>query len=198
MPKKSHRKCDKRRKGPERKPGNKNPTLTKQRVLARLERDNAILAAIEARERGREPAPEDDDVPHDEAENRVVVKFFWRQLGSPTDPDEWKRRDGVISVIRRRMGAGAPVARTVERTLQRIVEDISRYPEVIAKIIEYRGGVVPDYCIQLAGCSKRKRNAPDPSRIYTPSPEVAAVLGKRAKVLREKARSMVRGSPEVA
>ena len=52
-----------------------------------------------------------------------MVKFFWQQLGKPTDPEEWKHRNGVISVIRRRMGAGAPAVATVERTLKRLAED---------------------------------------------------------------------------
>ena len=71
----------------------------------------------------QEPEAEDEDKPaRDEAENRVVVKFFWNQLGRPPK-DEWKNRHGVISLIRRRMGAGAPTVRTVERTLERLVED---------------------------------------------------------------------------
>ena len=53
----------------------------------------------------------------------MVVKFFWKQLGKPTEPDEWKGYHGVISLIRRKMGEGAPTIRTVERTLERLVED---------------------------------------------------------------------------
>ena len=66
---------------------------------------------------------EEPEVARDEAENRIVIKYFWKQLGSPTDPEEWKERDGVIGVIRRRMGKGAPTPRTVERTLKRLAED---------------------------------------------------------------------------
>ena len=78
--------------------------------------------------KARQPTVEgaDDDVEtatRDDYTNRVVVKFFWTQLGKPTDPDEWKHRNGVISLIRRRMGAGAPAPRTVERTLHRLVAD---------------------------------------------------------------------------
>ena len=42
-------------------------------------------------------------------------------------------------------------------TSERIVEDMTRYPLVIDKIIEHKGGVVPDFTMQHAGCSKRKR-----------------------------------------
>ena len=54
----------------------------------------------------------------------MVVKFFWKQCGSPTDEAEWKGRNGVISLICRRMGAAAPEPRTVERVLKRLVEDV--------------------------------------------------------------------------
>ena len=112
--------------GSQKKRGKKDPGLTKRRIKARIGRDQAKLEALEAAEKGLHPEPEPeeyDDLERDEYENRVVIKFFWKQLGSPTDPEEWKQRDGVISVIRRRMGKGAPVPRTVERTLQRLVED---------------------------------------------------------------------------
>ena len=71
------------------------------------------------------------------------------------------------------------------------MEDVTRYPLVIDKIVEYKGGVVPDFSVQHAGCSKRKRKATEPSRMYVPSPEVAALTGERAKELRAKAREMI-------
>ena len=40
---------------------------------------------------------------------------------------------------------------------ERIVEDMTRYPLDIDKIVECKGGIVPDYKAQHAGCSKRKR-----------------------------------------
>ena len=76
-------------------------------------------------------------------------------------------------------------------TSERIVEDISRYPLVIDKIVEHKGGLVPDFEMQHAGCSKRKRKASGASRLYTPSPEVAAI-GRGAP------RDAARASPEHA
>ena len=71
-----------------------------------------------------------------------------------------------------------------------IVEDISRYPLVIDKIVEHKGGVVPDFKMQHAGCSKRKRKATEPSRSYVMSPEVKGVSGERCKELRAVAARM--------
>ena len=113
--------------GSQKKRGNKNnwspKTKKRRRLLAKKEIIDARLAALDEEE--PEPSEEEDteQPARDEYENRVVVKFYWKQLGKPVDPDEWKGRDGVISVIRRRMGKGAPEIRTVERTLQRLVED---------------------------------------------------------------------------
>ena len=59
-------------------------------------------------------------------------------------------------------------------TSERIVEDIERYILVIDKIVEHKGGVVPDFLAQHAGCSKRKRKTTEGSRLYTPSTEVKA------------------------
>ena len=79
------------------KDGDKNlwspKTKQRRRLLAKKEIIDARLAAID--EEQREPEPEEDDLERDEYENRVVIKFFWKQLGSPTDPEEWKQRDGV-------------------------------------------------------------------------------------------------------
>ena len=68
-------------------------------------------------------------------------------------------------------------------TSERIVEDVMRYPIVIQKIVEYKGGVVPDLCMQHEGCSKRKRKATEQSRMYSPPPEVSAVATARMKAL---------------
>ena len=53
-------------------------------------------------------------------------------------------------------------------TSERIVEDMSRLPLVLDKIIEHEGGLVPDFEMQHKGCSKRKRKGKDASRIYKP------------------------------
>ena len=74
---------------------------------------------------------------------------------------------------------------------ERIVEDISRYPLVIDKVVEHKGGVVPDFKMQHQGCSKRKRKVTEASRLYTPSPEVATIAAERRKALREEAKSML-------
>jgi len=70
------------------------------------------------------------------------------------------------------------------------VEDISRYPLVIDKIVEHKGGVVPDFKMQFEGCSKRKRKVTEASRIYSPTPEVATIAATRHKALREEAERM--------
>ena len=64
-----------------------------------------------------------------------------------------------------------------------------RYPLVIDKIVEHKGGVVPDFVLQKEGCSKRKRKETDPSRLYMASPEVATVAADRRKELRVQAES---------
>lgn len=68
--------------------------------------------------------------------------------------------------------------------------------EVLDKIIQHNGQLVPDYEIQHGGCSKRKRNLRDAatgaSRIYKPTPEVASAISKRSKQLRRMAKSMSR------
>lgn len=79
---------------------------------------------------------------------------------------------------------------TVPSMTTSIVEDISRYPLVIDKIVEHKGGVVPDFKMQHAGCSKRKRKATEPSRSYVMSPEVKGVSGERCKELRAVAARM--------
>ena len=109
------------------KHGNKNPNLTLNRAIARRDAAQEVIDRLTKGQSGQqqpEPDAEDGDAPpRDEADNRVVVKFFWRQLGSPADEEDWKHRHGTIALIRQRMGAGAPTPRTVERTLRRLVED---------------------------------------------------------------------------
>jgi hypothetical protein len=48
---------------------------------------------------------------------------------------------------------------------ERIVEDVTRYPLVIDKIVECKGGIVPDYKAQHAGCSKRKQKTTEGTRL---------------------------------
>ena len=83
----------------------------------------------------------------------------------------------------------------------RIVEDMTRLPLVLDKIIEAKGGLVPDFEIQHGGCSKRKRSLKGQGRSlkgadsaslwsYQPSAEVAAVAKRRCKELRQKASEM--------
>ena len=56
---------------------------------------------------------------------------------------------------------------------ERIVEDISRYPLVVDKIVEHKGGVVPDFQMQHQGCS-------EPSTTSSPlhRPSVSSVCGR--------------------
>ena len=72
---------------------------------------------------------------------------------------------------------------------ERIVEDISRYPTVIDRIVEAKGGVVADHTLR-AGCSQRKRKLTEPSRCYVMSPQVATVAKDRSKQLHERAKEM--------
>ena len=89
---------------------------------------------------------------------------------------------------------------TIKKTLRkawselpswRIVEDVMRYPLAIDKRVEYKGGVVPDFCIQHNGSSKRKRKLTDPSRSVVMPPEVATVAKARQSELRAKAREIL-------
>ena len=127
------------------KQGNKNPDLTLNRRRARVDRDLSrlglpSLAVIEAaglekpkQTKGREAhaaasvaAPCDKDL----GDQRVVIKFFYEQLGSPPEED-WAGHYGTIGQIRLRMGDAAPEARTVQRTLKRLLdgdEDIASKP----------------------------------------------------------------------
>jgi hypothetical protein len=77
----------------------------------------------------------------------------------------------------------------------RIVEDISRYPIVIDRIVECQGGVVPDHTVHHGGCSRRKRRETTEgsmaaSRVYCPSPAIASLTTTRNTELRTKARAL--------
>ena len=48
-----------------------------------------------------------------EAEQRMVIKFFYRKAGSPPEED-WDNQDGTISWIRRQMGDKPPGSATVK------------------------------------------------------------------------------------
>ena len=67
---------------------------------------------------------------------------------------------------------------------------MTRYPIVIDKIVEHKGGVVPDFKAQHNGCSKRKRKATEGSRLYTPSTEVAKIASGRRLELRAEAQRL--------
>ena len=114
---------------------------TEQRLLAQKEAIEAKLAAIKAakipqtvlaaRTAARDNTSEDDAVAKDYGDQRVVIKFFYEQFGSPAEAD-WKGRYGTISRIRSRMGDCAPKPDTVERTLKRLVagdEEIASKPQ---------------------------------------------------------------------
>ena len=67
-------------------------------------------------------------------------------------------------------------------TSERIVEDVTRWPIVLRKIIEANGTFVPDFLMQHHGCSKRKRGTYDPASsdpTFVPAPNVLAALNAR-------------------
>ena len=131
MPKKTHRTCFNGRKGQHTKPGNKNPNLTLNRAIVRRDQAQATIDRIlQAQKQPETPQPTiqtpsaatPETVPVDEAddyEKRVVVKFYYRELGYPPEED-WSGRDGTIAEIRRRIGASAPSIQMVRRTLTRV------------------------------------------------------------------------------
>lgn len=57
----------------------------------------------------------------DEAEQRVVIKYFYKKLGWPPEED-WDGHFGTVSEIRRMMGHNGPGAGTVRRTLEVLAE----------------------------------------------------------------------------
>ena len=122
-----------------RKSTNKSPDQTENRIIARIERDQQKLAQLRAAKAAAQTpggtaratstcdqSPQTEEVSEkhqpDDREKRVVVKFFFEQLGSPPEED-WSNRDGTISLIRAKMGESAPAVQTVRRTLLRIREE---------------------------------------------------------------------------
>ena len=60
------------------------------------------------------PKPESEPCTKEmEAEQRMVIKFFYRKAGSPPEED-WDNQDGTISRIRRQMGDKPPGSATVK------------------------------------------------------------------------------------
>ena len=175
---------------------------TIRRVEARIERWQATLAEMKAEQaagatpgRGaaqpeqspRTGAAEATEHEPGDAEKRIVIKFFFEMYGSPAE-EEWGRRDGVISVIRRRMGTSAPSVQMVRR-----MEDISRYKYIQEQIVKHKGGLVQDFELQFKGCSKRKRKGGG-CRVYVAPPEVAAAAAVKREKLRERARNLAEGA----
>ena len=58
----------------------------------------------------------------EEAEQRAVIKYFYKQLDSPPEED-WDGQCGTISEIWRKIGDGAPGSATVRRMLERLAAD---------------------------------------------------------------------------
>ena len=72
-------------------------------------------------------------------------------------------------------------------TSARIVEDVTRWPVVLRKIIEANGTFVPDLNMQHHGCSKRKTARSDPvcrEPTFVPAPNVLAAMNARNAELR--------------
>ena len=213
----SHRKrIGRKRKGKDK--AKQKPLLNKQASLRRkkvqlarlqaeveqLEREEAarkqgVTARVSTRtKRVREEASAEESTPHrtklDEAERRVVIKHFFKKLGSPPEED-WDNPSKYG-----RYGAGTPVA--LSETLQytwrfhpepwRIVEDVTCWPTTIDLIIQHEGGVVPDALIQHAGCSRTKRKGTGDVRSIRPNPEISEVARKRQRELRSQARDLAR------
>ena len=69
---------------------------------------------------------------------------------------------------------------------------------LLDKIIQFKGGLVPDFECENKGCSKRKRkdhssDAPSAvsTRAYEPPPEVAAAMKVKCEEMRLKAENML-------
>ena len=142
---------------------------------------------------------EDDDTAT-EGEKRAVVKFFWQTLSKPRRPSTWGGMNGVISYIRRRMGSTAPSIAACHRTLVRLAANaddaLQRLVEWIDRIVECKGGVVPDHTVQHGGCSKHKRRERRAeagalaSRVYQPSAEIVALTSAHCAALKVKAKAL--------
>ena len=103
--------------------GMKDPKYRIAQLEREIEARKASLAKLRDEVDEAEESEDEVETVRDDATNRVVVKFFWNQLGKPTDPETWHGKGGVISLIRRRMGAGAPSVHACKRTLERLAED---------------------------------------------------------------------------
>ena len=84
------------------------------------------------------------------------------------------------------MGTSAPSVQMVRRTLLRLT-----YKYIQEQIVKHKGGLVQDFELQFKGCSKRKRKVAEASRLYTPPPEIAAVMAARRKTLRAEVKCML-------
>ena len=145
---------------------------------------------------------------------RPSVRPGWRDTASPCAPDFHLFEDWDFSVDQnilntsslpvgdpRRYDDGTQheLSRAMRRTWatnpsgERIVEDMTRYPLVIDKIVECKGGIVPDCKAQHAGCSKRKRKTTEGTRLYAVSPGTAAVAAVRREELLETAKRLAYG-----
>ena len=99
-------------------------------------------------------------------------------------------------------GTPAQLSRTMRHAWKtnppdwRTKEDIERLLLVLENIIEHKGGLVPDFEMHVAGCSKRKRSLKEANaagaRSYQPSAETAKLAAKRQKELRAKAEELAR------
>ena len=123
-----------------RKSTTNDPDKSLRFYQARMEADAAKIAAIKA---AKAPVTarhtsfvelEQDEEAKAEQKNygdqRVVIKFFYEQFGSPPE-EEWMGKYGTVWRIRQRMADSAAKADTVYRTLSRLNEgdeDISSKP----------------------------------------------------------------------
>ena len=203
----------------DRKHGNKDTKYEERKVAewqAKLDakhgRSGTSGTSPQSAQTSRTRAATADDDESDEsedtasaAEKRVTIKYFYVHLFEDLDHAVLQniiRTSSLPQGDRGRYDNGTPkelasaMVRTWEHhpTSARIVEDMTRLPLVLDKIIEAKGGLVPDFEMQHGGCSKRKRSLKGADsaalRSYQPSAEVAAVAEKRRKELRQKAEEM--------
>ena len=102
---------------------------TKNRVLARIAKDQQLLKELEKREKTTTPAraakrtraePVSEPVTkvartkQDEADQRFAIRYYYRTLDSPPEED-WDGHCGTVSEIRRLMLPDPPGAATVRR-----------------------------------------------------------------------------------
>ena len=124
--------------GQPRKGANKNPDLTYHRAIVRRDQAQAVIDRYEV-EKSQVPRvisspepttrlpsdaspvtePTVELEPADDFEKRVMVKFYYRELGCPPEED-WSGTQGTVAEIRRRIGPSAPSIQMVRRTLTRL------------------------------------------------------------------------------